>query len=99
MVKIHPVQQRKNSRHRFFTQTFQEGKALLLPLQVADIYGICKSEFIFGVSDISYNGFLVKENCGTIIWNDEEVHESQRRQWRQRVIRSAGNQASAGNSR
>lgn len=48
-------------------QTFFEGGALLLPLQIRSIFDICKPEFIFGEEEIAYIGFPVEENCGTVI--------------------------------
>ena len=48
-------------------QTFLDGRALLLPLKIADIYDICNAGFIFGGSEISYIGFPVEGKSGTII--------------------------------
>lgn len=48
-------------------QTFLEGKALLLPLRLATPFDICRAEYIFGASDLSYIGFPVEGSCGTVV--------------------------------
>lgn len=48
-------------------QIFHEGKSLLLPLYAETIYDLCKAEYIFGDSDITYIGFPVEAECGTVI--------------------------------
>lgn len=47
-------------------QQYLDGKALLLPLYMTDVYDICKGEFIFG-DQVSYIGFPVEEDSGTVI--------------------------------
>lgn len=47
-------------------QRYLDGKALLLPLYMTDIYDICKAEFIFG-EQVSYIGFPVEQSSGTVI--------------------------------
>ncbi len=48
-------------------QTFFEGGALLLPLRLSNILDICRAEFIFGEEEISYVGFPMEGECGTVI--------------------------------
>lgn len=48
-------------------QTFFEGGALLLPLQLNNIFDICHGEFIFGEEEITYIGFPMEGECGTVI--------------------------------
>lgn len=48
-------------------QIFHEGGALLLPLRLSSIFDICRSEFIFGEEEISYIGFPMEGECGTVI--------------------------------
>lgn len=47
-------------------KTFEDGKALLLPLQLENIYDICKADLIFGETT-KYVGFPMYEGCGTVI--------------------------------
>lgn len=46
---------------------FYEGGALLLPLRLNSIFDICRAEFIFGEEEISYIGFPMEKECGTVI--------------------------------
>lgn len=48
-------------------QTFFEGGALLLPLRLSNIFDICRAEFIFGEEEISYVGFPIEGECGTVV--------------------------------
>lgn len=53
-------------------QIFNEGKALLLPLQMENIYDICKGDLIFGEAT-KYVGFPVEEGSGTVIKPSETM--------------------------
>ena len=48
-------------------QTFLDGGALIIPLDISGIYGISSAEYIFDNTDISYIGFPVEGVCGTVI--------------------------------
>lgn len=48
-------------------QFFYEGKALLLPLRLSNIYDISSAEHIFDSNNISYIGFPVEGRSGTVI--------------------------------
>lgn len=48
-------------------QIFHEGGALLLPLRLSGIYDICRSQLIFGEKEISYIGYPMEGECGTVI--------------------------------
>ncbi len=46
---------------------FVEGKALLYPVHINEVYNICKAGRILGNSAVSYVGFPVGEGYGTVI--------------------------------
>lgn len=48
-------------------QTFLDGKALIIPTHIMDIYDIARAEYIFDDADISYIGYPVEGVSGTVI--------------------------------
>jgi len=50
-----------------FLDTFAEGKAILLPTKITDIYDICTAGSLLGEENITYIGYPVEEGSGTLI--------------------------------
>ena len=48
-------------------ETFQEDRALLMPVRISTIYDICRTELIFGGQEVTFVGFPVESGCGTMI--------------------------------
>ena len=46
---------------------FAEGKALLYPLHISEIYGICSAGRILATEEVAYVGFPVSQGYGTVI--------------------------------
>lgn len=52
---------------------YENGEALLMPGKFGSIYDICSAELVFGEAEVTYIGFPVEGECGTVVKPAEQT--------------------------